>query len=131
PSTNAVLQSSLRADYIVTPSSFAQDGFTTDLAARLASNPTFRSVSEIRQGFAGVGGSTTQVQAIDPSSILGVFNLDMTAGSVSGLGDDGLLVDRTTANNKGWRMGRVVSLRFTQTGVQPFHIVGIYDNNPL
>jgi len=130
-STNDVLQSSLRADYIVTPSSFAQDGFTTDLAAKLESDPTFRSVSEIRQGFAGEGRSTTQVQAIDPLSILRVFNLDMTAGSVSGLGEDGLLVDRTTANDKGWSVGRVVSLRFTQTGVQPFHIVGIYDNNPL
>jgi putative ABC transport system permease protein len=130
-STNEVLDTSLRADYIVTPSSFAQDGFTPDLATTMAKNPAFSTVSAIRQGFAGQGGGTIPVQAVDPATILDTFTIDMTAGDVSDLTGDGLLVDKTTADNKSWTVGRTVDLKFTKTGSVPFHIVGIYDNNPL
>jgi putative ABC transport system permease protein len=130
-STNDVLQSSVRADYIVTPTSFAQEGFSPDVTATLAANPAFSTVSAIRQGFAGMQGSSLQLEAVDPANILQVFKLDMTAGSVSALGDNGILVDRTTANDQGWKIGHPVTLAFTKTGKVPFHVAGIYDPNPL
>ena len=130
-STAAVLQSSVKADYIITPSSFAQDGFTPDLASTLQANPAFDTVSSIRQGFAGITGSTAQLEAIDPSTITKTFNIDMLSGSLSDLDQTGLLVDKTTAKAQNWKVGQAVDVKFTKTGSVPFRVVGIYDTNPL
>jgi putative ABC transport system permease protein len=130
-STNDILASSVRADYIITPSSFAQEGFSPDVTTSLAANPAFSTVSAIRQGFAGFKTATIQLEAVDPATISQVFKLDMVSGSLSALGDDGLLVDRTTADNEGWKVGRAVPLKFTKSGSVPFRVAGIYDPNPL
>jgi putative ABC transport system permease protein len=130
-STADVLQSTVKADWIVTPSSFAQNGFTPNLAQSMQANPAFGTVSAIRQGFAGQGGSTIQLQAIDPSTIQQTFTIDVLSGSLSGLGTDGLLVDKTTAKNNDWKVGKAVTLQFTKTGKVSFHVSGIYDTNPL
>src|SRR5262249_10892172 len=53
-STAEVLQSSVKADWIITPSSFAQEGFSPDLAQTMQANPAFGTVSAVRQGFAGI-----------------------------------------------------------------------------
>jgi putative ABC transport system permease protein len=130
-STADVLRSSVKADYIITPSSFAQDGFSPDLASTLASNPAFSTVSAVRQGFVGITGSTAQLEAIDPSTITKTFNIDMLSGSLSDLDQTGLLVDKTTAKAQNWKVGQAVDVKFTKTGSVPFRVVGIYDTNPL
>jgi putative ABC transport system permease protein len=130
-STNDVLQSSVKADYIISPSSFAQNGFSPDLASSMQSNPAFGTVSAVRQGFAGLAGSTIPLQAIDPSTIEQTFKIDMLSGSLSDLGQDGLLVDKTTAKSKDWKVGQSATLQFTKTGKVPFRVAGIYDINPL
>jgi putative ABC transport system permease protein len=130
-STADVLQSTVKADWIVTPSSFAQSGFSPNLAQSMAANSAFGTVSSVRQGFAGQGGSSIQLQAIDPTTIQQTFSIDMLSGSLSGLGSNGLLVDKTTAKAQNWKVGQAVTLQFTKTGKVPFHVAGIYDTNPL
>jgi putative ABC transport system permease protein len=130
-STADVLQSSVKADYIITPSSFAQNGFSPDLASSMQSNPAFSTVSAVRQGFAGLDNSTVQLEAIDPSTITKTFNIDILSGSLSDLDQNGLLVDKTTAKAKSWKAGQAVHVKFTKTGSVPFHVAGIYDTNPL
>ena len=104
-STADVLQSSVKADYIITPSSFAQNGFSPDLASSMQSNPAFSTVSAVRQGFAGLDNSTIQLEAIDPATITDTFNIDMLSGSLSGLSQDGLL---STRRRRRTRTGRSV-----------------------
>jgi len=130
-SASDALSSNLRADYIVSPASFAAQGFSTDVATKLQATGAFSTVSQVRQGFAGQGSGTAQVQAVDPATIQQVFSIDLTQGSVTGLGDGGILLYTKTAEDHHWEIGDTVPLKFTKTGTQTFHVVGLYTNNQL
>jgi putative ABC transport system permease protein len=130
-SASDALSSSLRADYIVSSSSFSSNGFSTDVATKLQGTGVFSTVSQVRQGFAGSGTGTAQLQAVDPATIEQAFNIDMTQGSVGALGDDGIILYTKTAQDNNWKVGSTVPLTFTKTGKQKFHVVGLYTNNQL
>src|SRR5439155_7986250 len=53
-STSAALEQTLKADYIVTSTSFT--GFSQDVAGRLRNDPAFEAVEEFRQGLMGYVG---------------------------------------------------------------------------
>jgi len=129
-SASAALEATLKADYIVTSTSFQP--FSQNVAAELRSKSEFATVSEVRQGIMGRKGSATQVSGMDPRTMTQVVTVDMNAGSVSALGqENGLLVWQQTAKSNGWTVGDTVPVEFNRTGKQTLKVVGIYADNRL
>ncbi len=129
-STNDVLERTLRADFLVSGSGGFQP-FSQDVADSLRKTGAFSAVAQYRNGVVGIHGNATDIGAVDPSQIEAVADFPMTAGSLSALGKDGLLVYSTTAKNNGWSVGTVVPVQFARTGTQNLRVVGIYSDNTL
>ncbi|HZA27023.1 MAG TPA: ABC transporter permease, partial [Actinomycetota bacterium] len=124
-----VLAETLKADYIVSSPQFT--GFSLDVATRLRSEEAFATVSEFRTGAFGVGGRAQQVQGVDPTSVGDVVHVDMSAGSLSGFGEDDLLVFEDTAASQGWRVGDTIEVEFARTGRQNLRLAGTYTDDRL
>jgi putative ABC transport system permease protein len=128
-STASALEQTLKADYIVTSTSF--QGFSQDVATEMAARPEFASVTQMRAGTFGVSGRAQQVIGTDPATLTDVTTMDMFAGSVSDLGDGDLLVFEDAAEKNGWKVGDTVPVEFTRTGAQKLRVVGIYTDDRL
>ncbi|HEX9236354.1 MAG TPA: ABC transporter permease, partial [Actinomycetota bacterium] len=102
-SATAALEQTLRADYIVSSSSFT--GFSQDVAVRLRGNQAFSAVEEFRQGIFGLNGSATQVTGTDPALLDKVANVTFQSGSLSALGTNEVAVYRKTADPNDWHLG--------------------------
>ncbi len=128
-STEKILSESVKADYIVSSTTFS--GFSQDVARQLRTEPAFTSVSPFRFGIFGYEGRSQEVQAIDPATAGDVMNVDMTAGSLRALGDNELLVDVDAAEDNDWQVGQTVEVEFVRTGKQNLRIVGMYSDARL
>ena len=129
-SATAALDSALKADYIVSSTSFQP--FSQNVAGELRSKSEFASVSQLRQGIMGFRGAAAQVTGADPATLTQVVSVPMKAGSVSALSrQNGLLVWEQTASSNGWSLGDTVPVTFNATGKQELKIVGLYTDNRL
>jgi len=128
-SATAALEQTLRADYIVSSSSFT--GFSQDVAVRLRGNQAFSAVEEFRQGIFGLNGNATQVTGTDPALLDKVANVTFQSGSLSALGTNEVAVYRKTADSNDWHLGSTFRAQFARTGFVPLKIVGIYSDNRL
>jgi putative ABC transport system permease protein len=141
-STAAALAQTLKADYIVTSTSFT--GFSQDVAGRLRDDPTFNAVEEFRQGIMGYVGTgvqpsgsgevalpALQVTGVDPASLTAVTQVPLSSGSLEALGDGGVLVYSKTAESNGWRVGDTITVRFASSGNKQLKVVGIYTDQRL
>jgi putative ABC transport system permease protein len=129
-SANDALEQTLKADYILTSSSFT--GFSQGAAKALAAQPAFDAVSEVRQGIMGYKGGAQQVGAVDPATLTQVTQVNMVSGSVPALNtENALMVWQQTAKTNGWKVGDTVPVEFNRTGNQDLKIVGIYSDNRL
>jgi putative ABC transport system permease protein len=129
-SANDALEQTLKADYIVTSTSFQP--FSQDVATQLSANSAFDAVSQVRIGIMGYKGAATQVSGMDPATITQVAQVQMTSGSVSALAqNDALLVWQQTAESNGWKVGDTIPVEFNRTGKQNLKLVGVYKDNRL
>jgi putative ABC transport system permease protein len=128
-SSDKILRETLKADYIVSTTQFT--GFSQDVANRLRSDPDFATVSEFRLGVFGYRGRAQQVQAVDPTNVDDVVQVDMKEGSLSELGDNDILVFEDAAKSHGWTVGDTIEAEFARTGKQKLRIVGIYTDDRI
>jgi putative ABC transport system permease protein len=128
-SSNKILEETLKADYIVSSSSFT--GFSQDVAGRLRDEPTFSAVSEFRQGTFGLNGRAQSLQGVDPETLPQVVRVDMKAGSLAALRQGDILVFEDTAATHGWTVGDTVPAVFARSGREDLRIVGIYTDNRI
>jgi len=128
-STTATLESQLRADIIITSSSFAP--FSTDAAVKVAALPDVAGSTAVRQGAFRVSGQTSFISAVDPSQIDAVSDIGLRQGSAAELTGDTVMVHADLAEEKGWALGDQIPSAFPSLGDRPLTIVGIYDENAL
>jgi putative ABC transport system permease protein len=128
-SSDAALASSLKADIIITTSSFTP--FSTDAAARVAALPEVGASTAIRQGAFQVGGASSFLNAVDPAQFPQVADIDLLQGSFDQLGGDTVMVHEDLAKEKGWSVGDQIPSAFPSIGDRPLTIVGIYGDNAL
>jgi putative ABC transport system permease protein len=128
-STTATLESQLRADIIVTSTSFGP--FSTDAATRVAALPEVANFTAVRQGAFRVNGQTSFLNAADPSQLNAVTDVGLREGSFADLGPGTVMVHADLAAEKGWGLGDQVPAAFPSIGDEPLTIVGIYDENAL
>ncbi|HEX4982444.1 MAG TPA: FtsX-like permease family protein, partial [Ilumatobacteraceae bacterium] len=128
-STTATLESQLRADIIVTSTSFGP--FSTDAAAKVAALPQVADSTAVRQGAFRVGGQTSFLNAVDPSQLDAVADIGLREGSLAALRTGTVMVHADLAEEKGWKVGDQIPAAFPSIGDHPLTIVGIYDENAL
>lgn len=129
-SASAALDRVIRSDFIVSTSSFSP--FAPQVAADLAADPAFASVSAIRQGQVKVGTATTFLVGTDPATIGEVVNLEFREGDLGALRTPGtVLIYKGVADSKDLVVGDEVSIQFSRTGTQAFSVGGVYTDNSI
>ena len=123
-STDAVLERTLKADFILTSPSFT--GFSTSAAHELRGVPGVLAVSEIRQAAFRVEGTTAFASSVDPA-FEATSDLGVVAGSLDSLQLPGTIaVHEDAASDNGWAVGDTIDVAFAATGEQRRQIVAIY-----
>ena len=131
-SVTRVLDQSVVADYILTPSGGqAAAGFSPQAAARLAQQPEIASVAEVRSGAFKLDGKTQQVFGVDPAAFTRTIRTDVKSGSLTNLTAGGVAVREDVANSHHWRVGSTVPMNFPIGGTQPEQIKAVYVDNHL
>jgi putative ABC transport system permease protein len=127
-SVNAVVQKSMRADFVVTPGGMGAmwAGFSPELSQRIDVLPEVASVMGIRMGPAQIDGSTQFITAGDPKGVDALWDLGVVSGSIPRLGDSGIAVSQKVADDKGWKVGSRVPVTFAKSGVDTFVVEAIY-----
>jgi putative ABC transport system permease protein len=129
-STTAILERTLRADFILTSPTFT--GFSTAAAEEMRAVPGVATVSAVRQAEARVDGGTAFLSGIDPTTFSAVSEAGVVAGSMEDLSrPNTIAVFADAARDNGWGLGDVVRAQFPATGRVDLEIAAIYEENGL
>jgi len=116
------LRTGISADFFVTPENFA--GFSPELTRELAALPEVEQITTFRSGRMLVNGQGKSIQAVQPTGLDKIVNLDLREGSTE-LPPDGLLVQDDTAAGMGLALGDVVEVQFP-VGTATLRITGLF-----
>ena len=129
-STTAVLERTLKADFILTSPTLS--GFSTAAAEDLRGVQGVQTVSPVRQAEVHVKGGTSFVSGLDPATFPTVSELGVTEGSVGDLGrSNTIAVFEDTATDNGWKVGDTIPVEFPATGTVDLEVAGLYSENGL
>jgi putative ABC transport system permease protein len=129
-STTAILERTLKADFILTSPTLS--GFSTAAADAMRPVPGVETVSELRQAEARIKGSSAFLTGLDPATFSAVSEAGIVDGSLSDLAHpDTIAVFEDTANDNGWSVGDRIDVEFPATGHVALEVVGLYSENGL
>jgi putative ABC transport system permease protein len=126
-SFSGILGDSTNADLYLTTASAQAEGYSPEASKAAAAVPGVALVSPTGFGEARIAGATTFYSSVDPATAEAALDLDVSSGSASDLGSDGVLVKKKVARAHGWQVGDTVPAEFAETGKQSLRVVGIYD----
>ena len=121
-----VLSERTNADLFVTASSASAPGYSPSVIDDVASVEGVDEVAANGFGRARFGGADASFSSVDPSNAEEVLNLDVTEGSLSDLGADGVVVAESAATEHGWAIGDTVTAEFAESGEHALRVVGVY-----
>jgi putative ABC transport system permease protein len=128
-SLNATLERSLRADFVLSSSSFTP--FSPQAAQVAAGIDGVQTVSPMRVGGFRVAGDDASVTGIDPATVQTVTDLGLSAGAEQALEDGKIVVLEKTARANGWKVGDTVPTAFASSGDLPLVMGGTFTENSL
>ncbi len=128
-SFDAALSANLRADLIVTASSFT--AFSPDVATKIEAVQGVDAVSQFRQDGFQVNDSTESMTGVDPATVIDVANMQPSPGALATLGRGDVLVYDTTMDDHGWKVGDEIPSRFPADGNVPLTIGGTFGENSV
>jgi putative ABC transport system permease protein len=128
-SIDSVLDRTVSADYIATTQNF--QGFSPDVARRMAVLPQLQAVTASRYGGWRLNGQSLGLQAVDPIPYQSMVRTETTSGSIADLENGGLAVSEDAARQHGWKVGSMVPMEFPSNGVQRVPVEAIYKDNQL
>jgi putative ABC transport system permease protein len=128
-SVDALISGSVQAELVV--SSAVQQPFTPQIAEQVAGVEGVQAVMPLRWGQAQVDGQTSFITGVDPGTLDDSIALDWVDGSSAGLAGNGVVVDETTATDRGWALGD--SVEVLGAGGQRLQVVvgGIFEPNQV
>ncbi len=119
------------ADLAVNTSSFGGSQLSPRAVTDLQALPQVDYAVGLGQGPALIGSTTTTVTNTDVRSIALVVGVRTLRGSLSDVGADGMAVSSTKASDRGWTLGTIVPLTFSDGNTERVTIGAIYDDNSL
>jgi putative ABC transport system permease protein len=125
-SLNTIVDNEVRADYILTGSSF---GVPVDAAVRAGKVAGVASLTQIQFVQAEINGTHVEGSSVD-GPLNAVMNMDVKQGG-DNPGGTNMLISETQAKNRGWKLGDRVTLSSVDGGSVAETITGIYADSPL
>ena len=123
-----VLSDRTDADLYVATSSTTAPGFSPSVVDAVAAVDGVAEVSANGWGEARFDTEPSSYSAVDPSNADDVMNLDVSQGSFTDLGKDGVVVSKSAATSHDWQVGDTVPTQFAQSGDHTLKVVGVYDS---
>ncbi|NSC22125.1 ABC transporter permease [Streptomyces albus subsp. chlorinus] len=121
---------SLKADYTVSMANFTP--LSPAVEKKLAQSDEITATSPLRNAQARIGGNTEYLTGVNGSTIGKLTSLDFTAGGWSGLGSgQKIVVDDTTAKNKGWKVGSRLQVTYEDGAKGQLTVGGLYKGNEM
>ncbi len=129
-STTAILDRTLRADFILTSPTFA--GFSTSAADDMRAVAGVETVSQVRQAEVHINDGTTFVTGLDPATFDAVSEAGVLEGSIADLSRPGTIaVHEEPAVDNGWALGDTITVEWPATGEVDLEVAAIYEENGL
>jgi putative ABC transport system permease protein len=116
-----------RGDLVLESGAWQYGGLSPALSEDLASRPEVGAVAGKQFAQAQVGDSVTDLSGWPAASVEKVFDLGVTAGSVSELGADGIAVATAYAEDNGWTVGSTVPVIFGTGATEKFTVRAVFD----
>jgi putative ABC transport system permease protein len=130
-SLDDIIDRTFRGDFVIDSGTFGAGGFDPGLAERLNQLPEVAAASGARISEAEVDGQVQFLFAVDAATIDQIFDAGIVSGSLDDLDATAIGVWDERAEDEGWSVGDTVSVRFPETGVQPFRIAILFENREL
>lgn len=130
-SLRTILRNGLTADYVLQPDNVAGAGFSTTVADAVRNAPGVIAAGGVTGGPAEINGNVKSLEAMDPAVLPKVLDMKTLQGDLASIGQDKIAVSQTVADDKHYRVGQTLNVRFARTGVQHLTIGAIYRKNTL
>lgn len=131
-STEKVVDQSLRADFTVAAGGFPSGFLSPRIAEDIARVPEVGVATPLRLGqFRRADERSFFVAGIDPANFEEVAVIDVTSGSLAGMGDGELFLFREAAEAQGVEVGDGYEMEFAATGTQELTVAGFFENRAL
>jgi putative ABC transport system permease protein len=124
------LSVSLQADYIVTTGSFGNGGLSPEIEADLSALPEVAAVLPVRSSPVAVGGSSSEVAALDTQTIGRVADLGVTAGRLADVSGASVAIEDRKAKADGLTLGDKLTMTFARTGPVELTVKALIDRPP-
>jgi len=128
-SFSAIIDRSITASYVISPSGNGGDGFTRAAEPVVRSAPGVVAASPWIQADWHQVRTGKQVIAIDPAAGPQVFSIKMLAGSYDTLAKGQLLVDDKVFHDDHFHLGQLIPMGFVDSGVTQVPIGGTFKTN--
>lgn len=122
-SVRRAVDGGIRADVILKAEQFA--GFSPEVAERVSEVPGVRAVSPLQFRKVRIHGNEETVASATAPGLAPTVDLELAAGEVASLGDDGILVHEDAADDYGFALGDTVLVQMSR-GYYPLTVGGIY-----
>jgi putative ABC transport system permease protein len=126
----AEVEQSFTADYVVESGSFTQ-GFAPTIEDDLRGVPGVAARSPLRTAAAEVGGSVTDVMAVDTTVIDELYDLQVTRGAMTSVRGATAAVTYDHATAEGLDIGDAVPFRFAGGPTVSLTVQAIFDGNAI
>jgi putative ABC transport system permease protein len=122
------LRSDVVADLTVNTAAFGGGRLSPKIVDELSALPGARDVVALGQGPVLLDGRSAEVTAADVRALPLVVRVHSITGELSG---NGMAVSRSTAQSRGWTLGRPVVITFSGGSTQTLAVQGIYEDNAV
>ncbi|MBA9006050.1 ABC transporter permease [Thermomonospora cellulosilytica] len=126
-SVNQAVDTQLGADYLVSVQG-GQAGVDATAIKAVQSVPGVEQALPVYWGQGRFDGEKGSYVAADEATLKAGTTVKLVSGT-TGMGDDGMLVADDVAKSKGWKVGTVVQVRFSDQKVERLRIAGTYAKN--
>jgi putative ABC transport system permease protein len=130
-STAAVLDRTMKADFLIQSSSFASQVISPKLAQELKERDELAAVTPFRFAQFKHAGASLFVVATDPLTLPQTAEIGVVAGDLENLADGGVFIFEPTAEGLGLRPGDVYEMQFAATGRQDVEVAGLFSDKTL
>jgi putative ABC transport system permease protein len=130
-SVSQILDEAVVADYILTGPANSAQGFSPQVAARLAQQPEIASATGVRIGLFKVDGVPSQLFGVDPVAYSRTVLTEATAGNLADLAAGGVAARDDVAKAHGWRVGDQITMEFPIGGAHAEPLRAVYKDNQL
>jgi putative ABC transport system permease protein len=125
------VRNGVTTDLVVSTPSFGGGRLSPQLVDQLRGSPLVERAVGLGGGPVKIGSESTTVSATDAAQLGSVMRFDTIAGSVAGLGSDGIAVAKSAATRRHWNLGTPVTFTFPGGSTAQTTVRAIYDHADL